>query len=149
MNDTNSMDVKPLHHFRFWCQKVLPLVYDDSLSYYEVLCKVVNYINNLIGTNNEIIKYVDELKAELKVVQDWIDNFDTSFAESIIREYLATMIFVEISDAGYFIYYIPETWNDVSFNTTGLDISNEELSDNGHVANYEYGRLVLSMYADS
>lgn len=149
MNGTNSMDVKPLHHFRFWCQKVLPLVYDDSLSYYEVLCKVVNYINNLIGTNNEIIKYVDELKAELKVVQDWIDNFDTSFAESIIREYLATMIFVEISDAGYFIYYIPESWNDVSFNTTGLDISNEELSDNGHVANYEYGRLVLSMYADS
>lgn len=149
MNGANSMDVKPLHHFRFWCQKVLPLVYDDSLSYYEVLCKVVNYINNLIGTNNEIIKYVDELKAELKVVQDWIDNFDTSFAESIIREYLATMIFVEISDAGYFIYYIPESWNDVSFNTTGLDISNEELSDNGHVANYEYGRLVLSMYADA
>ena len=149
MNGTNSMDVKPLHHFRFWCQKVLPLVYDDSLSYYEVLCKVVNYINNLIGTNNEIIKYVDELKAELKVVQDWIDNFDTSFAESIIREYLATMIFVEISDAGYFIYYIPESWNDVSFNTTGLDISNEELSDNGHVTNYEYGRLVLSMYADA
>ena len=149
MNGANSMDVKPLNHFRFWCQKVLPLVYDDSLSYYEVLCKVVNYINNLIDTNNQIIEYVDELKAELKVVQDWIDNFDTSFAESIIREYLATMIFVEISDAGYFIYYIPENWNDVSFNTTGLDISNEELSDNGHVANYEYGRLVLSMYADS
>ena len=28
--------------FRFWCQKVLPLVYDDSLSYYEILCKVVD-----------------------------------------------------------------------------------------------------------
>lgn len=149
MNGTNSMDVKPLHHFRFWCQKVLPLVYDDSLSYYEVLCKVVNYINNLIGTSNEIIKYVDELKAELKVVQDWIDNFDTSFAESIIREYLATMIFVEISDTGYIIYYVPESWNDITFNTTGLDIQNEQLADNGHVANYEYGRLVLSMYADS
>lgn len=149
MNGTNSMDVKPLHHFRFWCQKVLPLVYDDSLSYYEVLCKVVNYINNLISTNNEIIKYVDELKAELKVVQDWIDNFDTSFAESIIREYLATMIFVEISGTGYIIYYIPESWNDITFNTTGLDIQNEQLADNGHVANYEYGRLVLSMYADS
>lgn len=135
MNETNSMDVKPLHHFRFWCQKVLPLVYDDSLSYYEVLCKVVNYINNLIGTNNEIIKYVDELKAELKVVQDWIDNFDTSFAESIIREYLATMIFVEISDAGYFMYYIPESWDDITFNTTGLDVE---------IDTYDYGHLVLS-----
>ena len=135
MNGTNSMDVKPLHHFRFWCQKVLPLVYDDSLSYYEVLCKVVNYINNLIGTSNEIIKYVDELKAELKVVQDWIDNFDTSYAESIIREYLATMIFVEISDAGYFVYYIPESWDDITFNTTGLDIT---------IPDTDYGELVLS-----
>ena len=130
-----DMSVKPMKHFRFWCQKVLPLVYDDSLSYYEVLCKVVHYINNLITNTNEIIEYVDELKAELQQVQDWIDNFDTSFAESIIREYLATMIFVEISDAGYFMYYIPESWDDITFNTTGLDIT---LSD------YDYGRLVLS-----
>lgn len=135
MNGANSMNIKPLHHFRFWCQKVLPLVYDDSLSYYEVLCKVVHYINNLIDTSNEIIQYVDELKDELKLVQDWIDNFDTSYAEQIIREYLVTMIFVEISDAGYFMYYIPENWDDITFNTTGLDIS---LSD------YDYGRLVLS-----
>lgn len=135
MNGTNSTGIKPLHHFRFWCQKVLPLVYDDSLSYYEVLCKVVNYINNLIGTNNEIIQYVDELKAELKVVQDWIDNYDTSYAEQIIREYLAAMIFVEISDAGYFVYYIPESWDDITFNTTELDIS---------IPDTDYGRLVLS-----
>lgn len=135
MNGTNSMDVKPLHHFRFWCQKVLPLVYDDSLSYYEVLCKVVNYINNLIGTNNEIIKYVDELKAELQQVQEWIDNFDTSYAESIIREYLATMIFVEISDSGYFIYFIPDSWKDITFNTTGWDIGYLE---------HDFGHLVLS-----
>ena len=149
MNGANSMDIKPLHHFRFWCQKVLPLVYDDSLSYYEVLCKVVNYINNLIDTNNQIIEYVDELKAELKVVQDWIDNFDTSYAESIIREYLATMIYVEINDAGYIIYYIPESWNDIQFNTTELDITNDQLSDDNHLANYDYGHLVLSMYVNS
>lgn len=30
-----------------YCQKVLPLVYDDSLSYYEVLCKLTNKINEL------------------------------------------------------------------------------------------------------
>ena len=43
MNEYNN-----LTHFIFWCQKVLPLVYDDSLSYYEILCKVVDYINKLI-----------------------------------------------------------------------------------------------------
>lgn len=135
MNGANSVGIKPLHHFRFWCQKVLPLVYDDSLSYYELLCKVVHYINNLIDTNNKIIEYVDELKAELKVVQDWIDNFDTSYVEQIISEYLATMIFVRISDAGYFVYYIPESWDDITFNTTGLDID---------YMGYDFGHLVLS-----
>lgn len=30
--------------FKFWCQKALPLVYDDSLSYYEVLCKLTKYV---------------------------------------------------------------------------------------------------------
>ena len=35
--------------FRFWCQKVLPIVYDDSLSYYELLNKVVVYLNNVIS----------------------------------------------------------------------------------------------------
>lgn len=31
-----------------WCQKVLPLVYDNSLSYYEVLCKLKAKINEII-----------------------------------------------------------------------------------------------------
>ena len=127
--------IRPLKHFRFWCQKVIPLVYDDSLSYYEVLCKVVHYINKIIDTSNEIIENVDQLKEELKVVQDWINNFDTSYLEEIVREYIATMIFVEISDSGYFIYYIPESWDDITFNTTGLDID---------YLDHDFGHLVLS-----
>lgn len=30
-----------------WSQKVLPLTYDESLSYYEVLCKLKDYINEM------------------------------------------------------------------------------------------------------
>ena len=134
----NTPDVgryKPLHEFKYWCQKVLPLVYDDSLSYYEVLCKVVNYINNMIENQKEFSNNLDELKSELVIIQKWIDNFDTSYIEKVVREYLATMIFVEISDAGYFIYYIPETWKDIMFETTGLDVE---------IADTDYGRLVLN-----
>lgn len=36
-----------------YCQKVLPLVYDNSLSYYEVLCKLTNKINELETKLNE------------------------------------------------------------------------------------------------
>lgn len=128
------MIYKDLNTFKFWCQKVLPLVYDDSLSYYEILCKVVDYINNMIENQKEFSEELAELKSELGVVQKWIDDFDTSYIEKVVREYLATMIFVEISDAGYFIYYIPRTWKDIVFKTTGLDVE---------IADTEYGRLVL------
>lgn len=50
-----------IEKFKFWCNKVLPLVYDDSLSYYEVLCKVVDYLNHLI----EDVNYLNEIYAPL------------------------------------------------------------------------------------
>lgn len=132
MKNSNFIE---LPTFRFWCQKVLPLVYDDSLSYYELLCKIVDYINNLINDQKELSDELINLQREVKKVQEWINNFDTAYAEKIIERYLATMIFVEISDEGYFIYYIPEKWEDITFNTTGLDVI---------IPNTEYGRLVLS-----
>lgn len=124
-----------LETFKFWCFKVLPLVYDDSLSYYEILCKIVDYINKLIEQDKVFGDEIDKLKKELSVVQKWIDNFDTSYAEEIIKKYLATMIFLEISDSGYIVYYIPQSWKDIVFNTTQLDIE---------ISGYDYGRLVLS-----
>lgn len=62
-----SPKVKPLW---FWSQKVLPLVYDDSLSYYEVLCKVRDKLNELIeyvqGTlKNEIGKLISQYFVEM------------------------------------------------------------------------------------
>lgn len=128
-------DYTNLTEFKFWCQKVLPLVYDDSLSYYEVLCKVVDYINAIIGDSNSIVSDINKLKEEMAIVQKWIDDFDTSYAEEIIKKYIATMIFIEISDAGYIIYYIPESWSDIDFKTTGIDIE---------IEGTDYGRLVLN-----
>lgn len=55
---SNNM-IGDIRKFKFWCQKVLPLVYDDSLSYYEVLCKVVNYLNKIIEDINSIPDYID------------------------------------------------------------------------------------------
>ena len=128
--------MEQLKHFRFWCQKVLPLVYDNSLSYYEVLCKVVHYINKIIDDSNGIIADITELKAELKIVQDWIDNFDTSYAEEIIKDSLLHMIIVNLSDDGYIKIIIPDGWDAITFNTTGYDIDLE--------LQPEFGHLVLS-----
>ena len=128
-------EIAHMKHFNFWCNKVLPLVYDNSLSYYEVLCKVVKYINDLIDQDKIFADTIEDLRAELAIVQKWVDDYDTSFAEKIIKDYLATMIFVEISDSGYIVYYIPERWDEITFNTTGLDIP---------LDGYDFGLLTLS-----
>lgn len=50
--------IKP---FRFWSQKVLPLVYDDSLSYYEVISKLANKVNEIIEfVNGKIVEVIKE-----------------------------------------------------------------------------------------
>ena len=66
MNKINKINV--------CCQKVLPLVYDESLSYYEVLCKVIQKLNELIKINNNIRdeihkEYVDILETAKQVTE--------------------------------------------------------------------------------
>ena len=41
-------------NLKFYCQSVLPTVYDDTLSYYELLNKVVEHLNKLGNNVNEI-----------------------------------------------------------------------------------------------
>lgn len=60
-----------IENFRFWCQKVLPLVYDDSLSYYELLCKVVSYLNNVITD-------VNTLSDDFQVLENYVKNYFTN-----------------------------------------------------------------------
>lgn len=124
------MSVKKL---RFWVQKVLPLVYDDSLSYYELLCKVVDKLNETIEMYDKLPDMVSEIEQAIAQINEWINNFETSTIEKIVSEYLATMIFVEIPD-GHFVYYIPESWDDMTFKTTGYDTT---------IDGYDYGHLVL------
>lgn len=122
-----------MNQFKFWCQKVLPLVYDNSLSYYEVLCKVVDYINNLIKSNNEIIDDVDGLKRDVNTVENWIENFNYSEIDNIIRQYIATCVFFQLTNSGYFVAYIPESWNDITFGTTGYDTDSRFEPEFGHL----------------
>lgn len=60
--------------FRFWCQKVLPLVYDDSLSYYELLNKVVDYLNNTIADVSSVETNVDALNTSFGNLQTFVNT---------------------------------------------------------------------------
>lgn len=78
--NTNVTIPSSLEPFRYWCQKVLPLVYDDSLSYYELLCKVVEYLNKMGDDINTLACDVNGInKAFIKLqqyVNDYFKNLD-------------------------------------------------------------------------
>lgn len=60
------------------------------------------------------------------------------WAKANMPELLTEMVksvWFGITDDGYFVAYIPDSWDEVIFNTTGLDIV---------IADYDYGHLVLS-----
>ena len=66
---------KTLQPFRYWCQKVLPLVYDDSLSYYELLCKVVDYLNKTMEDVETLHGDVDNLHKAYAELQGYVNNY--------------------------------------------------------------------------
>ena len=66
---------KTLQPFRYWCQKVLPLVYDDSLSYYELLCKVVDYLNKTMEDVETLHGDVDNLHKAYVELQGYVNNY--------------------------------------------------------------------------
>jgi hypothetical protein len=68
-------DYKPLQPFRYWCQKVLPLVYDDSLSYYELLCKVVDYLNKTMEDVETLHGDVTSLRSAYEELQSYVNNY--------------------------------------------------------------------------
>lgn len=111
----------------------------------------------LLNTYQTILNEIDALDTwkttheaeyeELKSLYDQIisGNFPQAMYDTLYRwvvdnsasimESLTKMVFFGITDDGYFVAYIPETWDDITFNTTGLDIV---------VPDTEYGTLILS-----
>ena len=61
----------------------------------------------------------------------WIETNAIDIIGSLVKS-----VYFGITDDGYFVAYIPESWGDIIFNTTGLDINLP--------IQPEYGHLVLS-----
>lgn len=55
--------------FRFWCQKVMPAVLDNSLSFYEVLCKLTAKLNDAIETINGHSQLITTMQSEIDALQ--------------------------------------------------------------------------------
>lgn len=135
----SNFNYTPIPSFRFWCQKVLPLVYDDSLSYYEVLCKLTDYINIMINNQeyfkSELDSYgltIDQLQSDVNYLKSELDKVKngeyTSMYLNALKEYLdnnlqeivagiVKYIVFGLSMDGHFVAYIPPSWDFIKFDT--------------------------------
>lgn len=62
--------------FAFWLQKTQPLVYDDALSYYEVLCRISAMLNQLTKQVNDLTdaqkKFIEDATKLLnQIISEW------------------------------------------------------------------------------
>lgn len=65
---------------KYWCNKILPLVYDDSLSYYEVLCKTSAKLNEVIDSTNGLLGAWNTYKNDIdKAFGDYTAGLDKKF----------------------------------------------------------------------
>lgn len=62
----------------YYCQKILPTVYDDSLSYYEAICKqskaILDLAKNLDLTNEQISSLKESLSELETTLKDYTDS---------------------------------------------------------------------------
>lgn len=74
-------EYKHIPYMRFWCQKVLPAVYDQSLSYYEALCRMGALLNKMVEQLEDMQDNIDALHKAFLKLQAWvnaeIERFET------------------------------------------------------------------------
>lgn len=65
----------PIRPFRYFTQKVLPAVYDDSLSYMELVAKTIEYLNQAIEAVNANSAATTEMQALLAQYKQFMDDY--------------------------------------------------------------------------
>ncbi len=83
-----------------------------------------------------VMESLEAMRERVDILDKDVQNFDENYIRKLVSEFIPAMIYPEISNAGYIVFNIPATWENIVFNTTGVDIVLEQAP--------EYGHLVLS-----
>ena len=65
-------------------------------------------------------------------IADAIKNFIVNNFYDIVGD-MMQMVFFGLTDSGYFVAYIPESWDDIQFFTTGYDYTTDLMPEFGHL----------------
>ena len=129
---------KQLTPLQYWVQKTLPLVYDDSLSYYELLNKVVLYLNDVIDSQNTTNENFEKLHQLFIELQSFVDTY---FINLDVQNEINTKLDDLVADGTM----------DTIINQTIFGALNEEIDRNVLESNLRYEQTdfvdLLSRYA--
>lgn len=68
--------VKMLSPFVLYCQKVIPLAFDESMSYYECLCALYSYLKDtVVPAVNNNAEALEEVQQKMIELQEYVDNY--------------------------------------------------------------------------
>lgn len=81
--------IAPLY---FYCQKILPAVFDDSLSYYEQLCKLTDKVNEIINTFEPESETIQEIVNRLNQQGTLLDKIASGEYADLYLEQLGSYI---------------------------------------------------------
>ena len=77
--NTNVEKITPNGVFTNYIFKAIPLAFDESMSYYECLCGLLNYLKNtVIPTVNNNADAVIEVQNAFLVLKNYVDNYFTN-----------------------------------------------------------------------
>lgn len=143
MSTINTLTL--INQLCYWrWNKVLPAVYDDSLSQYELLCKIIHKINEIIAgydniASNEELQNaaIDELSKRLSAIED--GDFTELYEEQImaliervmpeiLRSHMG-IVYPSVNKDGYFVIY----------SATVMGLSWDTIVEKGD----DFGRIVI------
>lgn len=83
----NNRNISTFSPFITFCQHVIPLAYDESMSYYETLCALRNYLVNTVipainnnanavtELQNKYTEFTNTINQTVKDLENYIDNY--------------------------------------------------------------------------
>lgn len=122
-------------------------VYSQEQRWKWLCCTVqelINYVNKNADALNIVSDELEKLYNEFEKFKE--SGFNDYYADQVAKwiddnlkfvfEHTAKQVFFGLTDNGYFCAYVPESWNEIEFDTGMV------------YGNFDYGRLILRYNAD-
>ena len=84
---TSGFSTDKIAPLKFWTHKILPLVYEESLSYYEVLCKVAQKLNETIEKVNLSTEEVATIREIVDGIKETVEAIEAGMVKSVNGKY--------------------------------------------------------------